>query len=98
MKDTHSAIHPKLLAYFRELDKWLLVLSMVGLLLTSVVDAIGILIANAHNWDTPHDIGSFLVRQAFRFVIFCLLYVAGILALRRSFMRISANLKSVLDK
>lgn len=97
MKDTHSAIHPKLVAYFRELNKWLAFLTLVGLLLTSVVDAIGILIVNAHSWDIPQDIGSFLVRQMFRFVIFCLLYAGGVLALRRSFVRISVDFRTKLD-
>ena len=96
MKKEQLTIHPALIDCFTELNRWLAALILIGLLLTSTVDALGVVIVNTHQWDTPRDIGSFLVRQAFRFVIFCLLYAAGILALRRSFMRISANLKSVL--
>lgn len=96
MKNIQSTLHPLLVQYFIELNKWLALLTIIGLLLTSVTDALGILIVNAYRWDTPHEIGSFLVRQVFRVVIFYGLYAAGILALRRSFARISADLKTKL--
>jgi hypothetical protein len=92
MKNTQFTVHPMLVAYFRELNKWLAFLTLVGLLLTSTVDAIGILLANMPTWSAPYEIGSFLVRQAFRVVVFCGLYVAGMLALRRGFVRISTDL------
>lgn len=97
MKSIQFIVHPMLVAYFRALNRWLAFLTLIGLLLTSVVDAIGILIVYAHIGDTPHDIGAFLVRQAFRFVIFCGLYAIGVLALRRSFIRISVDFGNRLD-
>ena len=96
MKNIQHVVHPELVKYVIELNKWLALLTVISLLLTSVIDALGILIVNAYRWDTPHEIGSFLVRQVFRVVIFYGLYAAGILALHRSFARISADLKTKL--
>lgn len=96
MKNIQFIVHPVLVPYFREMNKWLALLTLIGLLLTSVIDAIGILIVNAYRWDIPHELGSFLVRQMFRFVIFCGLYIAGVLALRRSFVRISVDFRTKL--
>ena len=96
MKNMQSVIHPKLVAYFIELNKWLALLTLIGLLLTSVIDAIGVVIANAHTWEIPHELGRFIVRQIFRVVIFGGLYELGVLGLRSFFMGMSIDLKSKL--
>ena len=96
MKSIQRVIHPELVPYFTGLKRWFFSLIILGLFLTSVVDATGVIAISVHTWNVPDNLGRFIVRQSFRVVIFGGLYELGILGLRSIFMSMSVDLKSKL--
>lgn len=97
MKYIQSVMHPELVPYFIELKRGFFILIILGLFLTSVVDAIGVMTISVHTWSVPDNLGRFIVRQIFRVVIFGGLYELGVLGLRSFFMGMSVNLRTKLD-
>lgn len=96
MKSIQRVIHPELVPYFTGLKRWFFSLIVLGLFLTSVVDAIGVISVSVHTWNVPDNLGRFIVRQVFQVVIFGGLYELGVLGLRSIFMSMSVDLKSKL--
>ena len=96
MKNIQRVVHPELVPYFIELKRWFFSLTILGLFLTSTVDAIGVMTISVHTWSVPDNLGRFIVRQIFRVVIFGGLYELGVLGLRSFFMGMSIDLKSKL--
>ena len=97
MKNIQPVVHPELVKYSIELKRWFFNLIILGLFLTSMVDATGVITVSVHTWSVPDNLGRFIIRQIFRVVVFSGLYGLGVLGLRSIFVSMSVAFRTKLD-